>query len=116
MQSCTGSVCSYRILSSENGQGHRSKVQSSPLLLYLYVVLSHKISDVPLTVVYYESIKRELKTKLIYECRCDERLMCHFVYYESIKRELNKRLIFDSRCDARLKAKSEGCTRLSYTM
>ena len=24
--------------------------------------------------VYYESIKRELKTKLIYECRCDERL------------------------------------------
>ena len=25
-------------------------------------------------VVYYESIKRELKTKLIYECRCDERL------------------------------------------
>ena len=25
-------------------------------------------------VVYYESIKRELKTKPIYECRCDERL------------------------------------------
>ena len=25
-------------------------------------------------VVYYESIKRELKTKLIHECRCDERL------------------------------------------
>ena len=24
--------------------------------------------------VYYESIKRELKTKLVYECRCDERL------------------------------------------
>ena len=24
--------------------------------------------------VFYESIKRELKTKLIYECRCDERL------------------------------------------
>ena len=23
--------------------------------------------------VYYESIKRELKTKPIYECRCDER-------------------------------------------
>ena len=37
------------------------------------------------------------------------------VYYESIKRELNKRLIFDSRCDARLKAKAEGCTRLAYT-
>ncbi len=25
-------------------------------------------------VVYYESIKRELKTRPIYECRCDERL------------------------------------------
>ena len=25
-------------------------------------------------VVYYESIKRELKTELTYECRCDERL------------------------------------------
>ena len=24
-------------------------------------------------VYYYESIKRELKTKPIYECRCDER-------------------------------------------
>jgi hypothetical protein len=26
------------------------------------------------TVVYYESIKRKLKIKCIYECRCDERL------------------------------------------
>ena len=25
-------------------------------------------------VVYYESIKRELKIRPIYECRCDERL------------------------------------------
>ena len=39
-----------------------------------------------------------------------------FVYYESMKRELNKRLIFDSRCDGRLKVKPEGCTRLTYTM
>ena len=39
-----------------------------------------------------------------------------FVYYESIKRELKKRLIFDSRCDTRLNAKAEGCTRLTYTM
>ena len=37
-------------------------------------------------------------------------------YYESMNRELNKRLIFNSRCDARLKAKTEGCTRLTYTM
>jgi hypothetical protein len=26
------------------------------------------------SVVYYQSIKREVKTKPIYECRCDERL------------------------------------------
>ena len=25
-------------------------------------------------IVYYESIKRELKIRCIYECRCDERL------------------------------------------
>jgi hypothetical protein len=32
-------------------------------------------SEVSLTViVYYESRKRELKTRPIYECRCDERL------------------------------------------
>ncbi len=55
--------------------------------------------------VYYESIKREVKTKLVF-----------FVYYESTKRELNKRLKFDSRCDARLKDEDEGCTRLTYTM
>ena len=34
------------------------------------------LPDVPWQnfVVYYESIKRELKTRPIYECRCDERL------------------------------------------
>ena len=37
-----------------------------------------------------------------------------FVYYESIKRALNQRLIFEYRCDARLKAKAEGSTRLDY--
>ena len=54
-------------------------------------------------VVYYESLKRELKTKPIYEFRCDERLQtkseeftrlactlygCGVVYYESLKREM----------------------------
>ena len=39
-------------------------------------------------VVYYESIKREIKTRPIYECRCDERLKTkaeestHLVYTE----------------------------------
>jgi hypothetical protein len=38
-----------------------------------------------------------------------------FVYYESIKRELNIRLIYECRCDERLKAKAEGSTRLAST-
>jgi hypothetical protein len=35
---------------------------------------NHGLFFFPLAVVYYESIKRELKTKPIYECRCEERL------------------------------------------
>ncbi len=38
-----------------------------------------------------------------------------FVYYETIKRELNERLIYESRCDERLKGKDEGSTYLVYT-
>ncbi len=52
--------------------------------------------------VYYESIKRELKIKPIYECRCDERHLV-LVYYESIKRDLKTRPIYECRCDERLK-------------
>ena len=69
--------------------------------------------------IYYESIKRELKTSPIYECRCDERLKSRveesthlaftesIVYYESIKRELKTKLIYECRCDERLKTKVE---------
>ncbi len=32
-----------------------------------------------------------------------------------IKRDLNKRLLYECRCDERLKAKSEGSTSLTYT-
>jgi hypothetical protein len=35
------------------------------------------------------------------------------VYYETIKRNLNKRLIYECRCDERLKGKSEGSTCLT---
>ena len=76
--------------------------------------------------VYYESIKRELKTKPIYECRCDERLKTRveestrlawecFVYYESLKRELKIKPIYECRCDERLKTKAEESTRLAST-
>ncbi len=37
------------------------------------------------------------------------------VYYESIKRELNRKLMYECRCDERLKAKAEGSTRLADT-
>jgi hypothetical protein len=37
-----------------------------------------------------------------------------FIYYETIKRELNKRLIYECRCDERLKTKTEGYTLLGY--
>ena len=41
-------------------------------------------------VVYYESMKRNLKIKPVYECRYDGRLhwVCVFIYYESMKRKL----------------------------
>ncbi len=38
-----------------------------------------------------------------------------FVYYEWIKREVNIRLIYECRCDERLKTKPEGSTRLEYS-
>ena len=38
-----------------------------------------------------------------------------FVYYETIKREIKRRPIYDCRCDERLKTKAERSTRLTYT-
>ena len=37
------------------------------------------------------------------------------VYYESIKRELKRRLIYEYRCDERLKTKTEESTLLTDT-
>ncbi len=75
--------------------------------------------------VYYESIKRTLKRRLIYEYRCDERLKTkneestrlgvNVVYYESIKRELKRRLIYEYGYDERLKTKNQESTRLRDT-
>ena len=44
-------------------------------------------------VVYYESIKRELKTRPMYECRCDERLKTKV---EESKRAKDKNYIWIS--------------------
>jgi hypothetical protein len=37
-----------------------------------------------------------------------------FVYYETIKRKLNRRLIYECRWDERLEVKDEGSTPLTY--
>jgi hypothetical protein len=42
-------------------------------------------------------------------------VQCLFVYYESIKRKLKRRLIYEYWCDERLKTKNEGSTRLADT-
>jgi hypothetical protein len=49
--------------------------------------------------------------------RCDERLKPREIgdYYETIKRELNKRLIYECWCDERLRSRVEGSTCLGYT-
>jgi hypothetical protein len=39
----------------------------------------------------------------------------YIVCYESRNREINRKLIYECRCDERLKTKSEGSTRLTYT-
>ena len=38
-----------------------------------------------------------------------------YVYYESIKRDLKIRLIYECRCDERLKTQAEESTRFAYT-
>jgi hypothetical protein len=38
-----------------------------------------------------------------------------FVYYESRKREIKTRPIYECQCDERLKTKSQKSTRLTYT-
>ena len=40
--------------------------------------------------------------------------LANVVYCESIKQELKKRLILECRCDARLRAKVEGSARLVF--
>jgi hypothetical protein len=61
--------------------------------------------------VYYESMKRRLQIKPIYECRCDGRLktkrftrLSHTrrnVYYESMIRKLKIKPIYECRCNGK---------------
>jgi hypothetical protein len=51
------------------------------LIVEFYTVIpNNNVWDVSILfiIVYYESIKRELKIKPISECRCDERLIIYY--------------------------------------
>jgi hypothetical protein len=56
----------------------RGKKKEKKTYYHRHIIRDHEniLSEITKknTVVYYESIKRELKIKPIYECRCDERL------------------------------------------
>jgi hypothetical protein len=43
------------------------------------------------------------------------RILISFVYYESMKRHLKTRSIYECQCDERLKTEDEESTRLAYT-
>ncbi len=84
-------------------------------------------------IICYESIKRELKGRLTYEYRCDERLKTKteesthltdnelykkmFILFiiKSIKRELKTRPVYDCRCDERLEPKYDEFKCLAYS-
>ena len=79
------------------------------------------VSPPGIFVVYYESIKRELKIRCIYECRCDERLQPKIktvffiiIYYESTKR-IKTKYISECLCYERLQTKTKEFTSLSCT-
>jgi hypothetical protein len=55
------------------------------------VELEYLTSEIKTRLVYYESIKRELKIKPIYERRCDERLQTKTKRTPEDKDEVNKR-------------------------
>jgi hypothetical protein len=123
---------SYRL---ETSSGLRANSVLSPASLIHWVTTgTHKEE-----IVYYESIKREIQRRPIYECRYDERLKTKtdgstrltytglrcwldpndelhmIVYHESIKRELKIKPIYECRCDERLQTKTKRFTLLSYT-
>ena len=77
-------------------------------------------------------MKRELKTRPIYECRCDERLQTkseestRLVYTGLLgvilclvlidKARVKARPMYDCRCDERLKLKDDESTCLAHTL
>ena len=98
-------------MSSNVEEKSRKKI---PLMTLLHVAVFFSIFPLRLmSFLHVECIFLAFHERLkIYTHHVESQI----VYFESIKREINKRLIFECRCDGRLKVKTEGCTRLAYTM
>ena len=63
------------------------------------------------------TVCRNVKSPLLVDCSdCTLNYCCLFVYYESLKRELKTKPIYEFRCDERLKTKVEESTRLACTL
>jgi hypothetical protein len=73
-----------------------------------------KPKDDESTCLAYTGLLEELEYLKI-ETRLIDEKFASVVYYESRKRELTSRLINEGRCDERLKSKVEESTCLTYT-
>jgi hypothetical protein len=65
---------------------------------------------------YFFTVIDNAKANRRLKCECYGREKSIFVvYYESIKREVKRRLTYEYRCDKRLKTQNEESTRLSWS-
>ena len=65
---------SYPVLTRINNRFHTLPDTTPDHLLYTLLTTVFSFPTLRSLILYYDSIKREVKTKLIYECRYDERL------------------------------------------
>jgi hypothetical protein len=64
---------------------------------------------------YDERLKGGVEEEPRYVSGSPNRGLIFFVFYESIKRELKIKSIYECRCDERLQTKTREVTRLGYT-
>ncbi len=77
-------------------------VQKTSLIVF---IVTEKTREIRCVTVYHETIKWELKKRLVYECRCDERL--------KVKIEISTHLTYTVLCGGHVKLLSwEGCCRI----
>ena len=73
---CHGLLTSNRLIVSDGSPLAIDRCHGHDVLVddVTYTTSIVKLISEPVTVVYYEQIKREIKRILMYECRCNERL------------------------------------------